>query len=412
MLGKNLRLSLKFKNIFLVLAFVCVSAPAITLAYAPYMPRLIAEGYPALIWPAEGEFALVPGISQSGTLKTDVDTVIFDPKGRQLFNDKQGKALLIFKGDSIRFEHYAAGYNSQTKFNSYSMVKSLVGALVLRAVADGRIKRLGDPVGVYLTELSRTEIGALSIDEIMRMRSGIVFKPDGAKSPTGSGRKDFKQTKYNPFGPVAQLHMLGLDAVAGKLRVDPQQRGKYNYQNLNTAILGHLISRVYSAPLATVLNDLIWVKAGAQPAHWRKYGEHLPVSAYCCLYATARDWLRIGNFLANNGSGKHPFLPRPLWRKFFGFDLSAQDVRRGSYGLHVYHDVLDRRGEMLHGRFTYMFGSKGQIVYMVPEENLVVVRFGEQIQLLHSTLYAAWRTISGTRAQHHRKLDAAELLDY
>ena len=61
--------------------------------------------------------------------------------------------------------------------------------------------------------------------------------------------------------------------------------------------------------------------------------------------------------------------------------------------LQVYHNVLDRPGEALQGRFTYMFGSGGQIVYMMPQRKLVVVRFGRQMQLLHSTLYAAWRSL-------------------
>jgi hypothetical protein len=34
-----------------------------------------------------------------------------------------------------------------------------------------------------------------------------------------------------------------------------------------------------------------------------------------------------------------------------------------------------------------MLGQGGQILYMLPEQDLVILRFGEKMQLLHSTLY-------------------------
>ena len=60
--------------------------------------------------------------------------------------------------------------------------------------------------------------------------------------------------------------------------------------------------------------------------------------------------------------------------------------------------MLDRPGEPLQGPFAYFFGSRGQTVYLMPERDLVVVRFGGKIQLLHSTLYGVGRSL-GLRDQ-------------
>ena len=35
-----------------------------------------------------------------------------------------------------------------------------------------------------------------------------------------------------------------------------------------------------------------------------------------------------------------------------------------------------------------------QVLYPLPEQQLVVYRAGETVQLLHSTLYGAWNSIS------------------
>ena len=57
--------------------------------------------------------------------------------------------------------------------------------------------------------------------------------------------------------------------------------------------------------------------------------------------------------------------------------------------MHVFQNILDRDGEKLQGPFAYMMGRGGQTVYMMPQHDLVVVRFGDGLPLLHSTLYAA-----------------------
>lgn len=362
---------------------------------APYLSRLAWERYPAALWPAAGAFAQVAGSRGSvAGLRSDTEDAVFDPRGRKLFEEAEGRALLVYRRGRLKFEHYAAGFNERTRFNSYSMVKSLVGALVMRAHAEGLIVSLQDPIGTYLTEPYSESLRRIPIIDFLRMRSGIQLEAEGAKSAFGAGSKDIERTRLNPFGLMLRLHMLGPEAVAGELTADATRAHPYNYQNVNTAVLGALLAALYGKPLERILSEKIWAPAGAGDAHWRRYGSGEPVSPYCCLYATARDWLRVGVFLLNNGHRQDSFLPELLWRQFLGLDLSYADVKDGRYGLHIYQNVLDRPGEELQGPFTYLFGSRGQVVYLMPERDLVVVRFGGGIQLLHSTLYSTWRSIS------------------
>ncbi|MDA7946118.1 MAG: beta-lactamase family protein [Hyphomicrobiaceae bacterium] len=333
--------------------------------------------------------------TNSVSLKRDANSRSrrLDATARRLFSDKAGRALLIYQDGKLKLEHYANGIEPDARFNSYSMVKSLIGALVLRAHVDGRIADLNDPVGAYLHGLGDDKFGRTPILSFLRMRSGVIFDADDAKTTVGQGAKDIEKMRMNPFGPMARLHMLGLGDLAGRLRVEAGARGRYNYQNVNTSVLGRLLEEVYGQPLEWILSEKVWKPAGAATAYWRRHGEELPVTAYCCLYATPMDWVRIGIFLISNGGKERPFLPEKLWKRFLGQNLTYDDVRKGRYGLHLYHNVLDRNGEALQGPFSYMFGSRGQVVYLMPEKKLVVVRFGEQIQLFHSTLYSAWNSV-------------------
>lgn len=376
------------------LAFAAVLAAVAGVAIsAPYLPRLAYEGFPAAVWPAAGSFAEVRG-GTGNTLRIDPrPPAPLDPQLDNLLDGTGAKALLVFERGALRFEYYAEGVTAETRFNSYSMVKSLIGVLVLKAVAEGKFDDLDQPIGSILHEFGDDRFRGIPLRAFLEMRSGILFELGTAKHASGVGPKDLESAFTNPFGPLARLHMLGLDAVASGLSGTNGGPPGFSYQNINTAILGSALERVYDRPLEDLLAEKIWVPAGAMPAQWRRYRESASVSPYCCLYAQPRDWTLVAQFIAANGNVGEEFLPVDLWREFFGQEIDTAALRKGVYGLHVRHDVLDREGESLQGRFTYFSGSGGQIVYLMPEKELVVVRFGDKVQLLHSTLYAAWRTL-------------------
>lgn len=381
------------RRILVILLLTTFVASAAALVVAPYLPRLVLEGYPAPQWPASGAFAGVKGarsssdfsIRSDGSVKASLGTM-----SQGLFAKDGGKALLVHHDGALKLEHYANGVDRQTRFNSYSLAKSLVGVLVLRAVTRSLIGGLQDPVGKYLPEIGDPAFRAIPLAAFLRMRSGVVFSEAGVKATSVSDTKNIEDLRINPFGPMARLHTGGLGEVGSGLRVDPSNTA-FSYQNVNTAILGAVLEKVYGEGLETVLAKEIWIPAGAQAADWRRYGEGLPVTSYCCIYARPRDWLQVAVFLMNNGDGY--FLRPDLWQSYFGHAVSTAERQKGAYGLHVYHNVLDRSGEPLQGRFSYMFGSRGQVVYMMPDKKLALVRIGDGIPLLHSTLYGAWRSL-------------------
>ena len=63
-------------------------------------------------------------------------------------------AFVIIKNDSIWFEKYYDGYAEDSKSNSFSMVKSMVTAMLGKAIMDGYIESLDQPVGDFIPELS------------------------------------------------------------------------------------------------------------------------------------------------------------------------------------------------------------------------------------------------------------------
>ncbi|MEM8973170.1 MAG: serine hydrolase [Pseudomonadota bacterium] len=365
-------------------------AAAVTSIAAPYLPRLLIERYPQPRWPAPGYFLKLNGAPASRKISP---VGHLDRHSRELFETGDGRALLIFQGRKLHVAHYSKGVTPETKFNSYSLAKSLIGALLLKAIAERKLESLDTAISQYLSDAGDIQFRSTSVRDFARMRSGIAFKPDKIKSTAGPVPKDARRYILNPFGPMAQLHMRGIEPLLSDLRLDQEKLDKFSYQNANTAILATILERAYGKPLQALVSEKIWRPAGAADAHWRRYSATGPVTPYCCIYATPADWLRVGLFLMRNGSQEQPFLPRKLWELYFGEHVSTAKRHDGYYGIHVYQNVLDLPGNHLKGRFTFMFGSRGQVVYMMPERELVVVRFGDRVQRLHSTLRAAWTSV-------------------
>lgn len=357
---------------------------------APYLPRLVMEGFPKAIWPAPGSFAVLEGAGEPVRI---APTGTLNAWSEKLFADSDGRALLVYQGGDVRLAHYRDGITPETRFNSYSMVKSLIGALVLKAVSEGRIASLEDPLGRYLPGIGDAEFRKVPLRAVLTMRSGVGAESGNGDPVSSRHAKDVQSVAFGLFSPIARLHMGGLNAVGAELRSDPKKAGGYSYQNVNTAILGAVLSRIYDRPLDRILDEKIWQPSGAGRADWRRYHEDLSVTAYCCIYASPGDWLRVGLFLMKNGTPGDPFLPNDLWQTYFGASISKAERHAGRYGMHLFHNVLDREGQPVHGTFSFMAGTGGQVVYMMPDKDLVVVRFGARRQLLHSTLYAAWRAI-------------------
>ncbi|MEM7753887.1 MAG: serine hydrolase, partial [Pseudomonadota bacterium] len=334
-------------------------------AFAPQSLVLARDGFPPEVWSGKGRYTRVAGVQAEALRKApDIPSL-----ARDRFNASGARALLVEQGGHTLFETYGPETTSEDRLNSFSLVKSLVGALALRAVADGRIASLD----VLLPSILGPAAPDITLAEALRMQSGLHVNGEPAKPVEDAG--------FSPFAPLARMHVYGLDAILPDLSVDPEKQGAFAYQSVNTALIGAAIEIAYQRPLPELLSELIWEPAGAEDADWLQHTHSDGVTAYCCLFARPRDWLRVGRFLLNNGPPDAPFLPEALWQEFLVPDLAVEDRRAEAYGWHLRHDVLDRPDATVQGPFAYFLGHNGQVVYLLPETDTVVVRFGREMQL-------------------------------
>ena len=274
------------------------------------------------------------------------------------------KAIVIVKGGHVVAERYAAGFTLDTPLLSYSVAKSFTNALLGILVRQGRLK-ISQPVSAAEWRQPGDPRGALVIDDLLRMDSGI----DAAE--TGSG-----------FDPVSQM-LYGKDdmaAFAASFPLKEPPRTTWEYTSANTLILDRLLGTTVGggAPSMRAFAD----QELFAPLHM----DHVTMefdgagtfvgSAH--VYAAARDYARLGLLFLNDGIGPdgQRLLPEK-WveysrRSTLGFPYGAGFWTNDGPSAPAARRVA--RGFPKDGFFAS--GNRGQRIYIIPSEQLIVARFG------------------------------------
>lgn len=165
-------------------------------------------------------------------------------------------AFLISQRGQILAEGYCgtsdptinAPISAETKFNIGSLTKQFTGFVLLELVKEGRI-RLNDLVVRYIPELEGHDVGRVTIEQLMRMTSGIPYI---LPMQNFLGLQLSRRIR-------SQEEMV--EAIA-KLNLEFNPGAKFSYSNLGYSLLGVVISKVDGSPWAESLRKRIFVPFG------------------------------------------------------------------------------------------------------------------------------------------------------
>ncbi|GAA4275120.1 serine hydrolase [Aquimarina gracilis] len=270
-------------------------------------------------------------------------------------NDKLGTvAYMIIKNDSIWYEKYAEGYGTESKTNSFSMAKSMVTAMLGKAIMDGYIKSLDQPLGDFFPEFSEGLAAKTTVGDLSSMSSGLNWE-ESYKSPFSITAKAYYDTNIREV-------LLGLEVVE-----EPGQ--EFKYLSGNTQLLGMVIEKATGKPLSEYLSESFWKPMGMeQEAIWQLDSEDSGMEkAYCCVASNARDFARFGVLFKNKGvfAGKQ-LLPVEFTELATKKRFEKDDMY--GYGFWL-SDHLDKE-------IFAMRGILGQYVICIPKDDVIIVRLG------------------------------------
>ena len=281
-------------------------------------------------------------------------------------------ALIVVHRGVVQHEWYANDWAPDKLTQSQSMHKTLQAVLIGVAIDEGRISSADDPVETYLKEWRGDPRGKITLRQLMMMSSGLE-------------RPAFT---LNPFGRGMQWLFSG-DSTSIILSTPlagwaPGSRWEYN--DLNSEILGIVLARVFGVRYSQVLREKIWAPMGGERAriHVDEPGGRAYTS--CCLGAPAMDWARIGLMLLGQGEVHGTRIVSEAWIK----EMTTPSPVARHYGLQTWLGYDDppipeagagsteaiASGPFL-ARDTFMTWGRGQQhVFVIPSQDLVIVRLG------------------------------------
>lgn len=282
-------------------------------------------------------------------------------------------ALVVWHKGAIQYEYYMPGFKPEDRTDPASMHKSVVAILFGQLIADGYVKSVDEPVSAYIREWAGDARRDITFRHLLTMASGLERQPF---SPS-------------PFGDFMRLN-VGTDIgplVLSKRAADPPGT-VFSYYNVNPQILAIVIERVTGKRYAQYLSERLWSRLGARDAYVFLDRENGPARTYCCLQASAEDWVRVGLLHLNQGRVGDAQVVAEDWMRAvvtpsalnpnYGFQTwlgTTYEARRG-YGKGV--DVaVPHSAPFAAPDVIYFDGAGGQRVYVVPSRELVIVRTGK-----------------------------------
>lgn len=299
------------------------------------------------------------GTAQPWNLHKDYNTVKETETLTNLNNDKGTIAYLIIKNDSIWFENYYDGFNKDSKSNSFSMAKSMVSALLGKAIMEGKIKSLDQPVSDFYPEFSEGLAAKMTVGDLSSMASGL----------------NWDEAYYSPLSVMTRAYFDdNLEKLILGLKVVDEPGTEYKYLSASTQLLGMVIEKATGVKLSDYLSDNFWRPMGAEnEAFWQLDSEeHGLEKAYCCVASNARDFARFGKLYKQYGkwNGK-----QILDSTFIAKSTTPRFMESPEYG---YGWWLANHNNK---KIFYMRGHLGQLVIVIPEDDVIIVRLGHRVEL-------------------------------
>ncbi len=270
--------------------------------------------------------------------------------------------LLIIKDGEIALERYRFGNTEQTRWVSWSVVKSISSTLLGAAIHDGYIGGLDEPVTKYLPELSRSAYAGVSIRNLLQMASGVGWNE--TYTDPSSDRRHMLELQIGQHPGTILKFMATLPRVA-----PPGTR--WNYSTGETHVLGALLQAAVKRPLSQYLSEKIWTKLGMETdaTWWLESPGGLEVGG-SGLSATLRDYGRFGVFVCNGGRAGGEQVVPANWFPDAGLPKRV-DGHLVDYG-YMWWSFGPQAAAIHQGAFEAI-GIFGQTIYINPKQRVVIV---------------------------------------
>ncbi|MCZ2357575.1 MAG: beta-lactamase family protein [Bacteroidia bacterium] len=266
-------------------------------------------------------------------------------------------ALLILRNDTLVYQYYAPNFNRASELTSFSVAKGILSLLAGIAIDEKKLN-LEDSVSEWLLLWrNRPSFAPIQIKHLLQMTSGLNFRDE----------------YVNPFGGAARFY-YGKNLRQKVLNLKPKYMPGtvYRYKSCDPILISMILEKATGKSVTEYLQEKIWNPCGMQfSGSWSLDGGFQPIEkSFCGLNAKPEDLLRLGQVMLHQGKYNQKQIIPPKWLQ----EIQHIDGREASPRFYQYYWYLSAESTDY-----FAEGINGQLLYISPSTQTVIVRLGSQI---------------------------------
>ena len=279
---------------------------------------------------------------------------------RNKLEELNSSGFLIVKDGKIITEKYFDNYSDTSLTNSFSVAKTFVTMLLGKAIEDGYIKNLEQPITDFLPEYNNDPLAkTCTIGDLSSMTAGYNWNENYYLPLNETTKSYYGRNLEN------QLLNINFNTISGE---------KFEYKSGDTGLLALIITRATQRTLSEYLSEKFWKPLGMEAsALWSLDNENGLEKGFCCVSVRLRDFAKMGQLLLQNGKWKG----KQLLDSAFVAKMTHPNTLNGKnknpiYGYGIWTDYN------FNPQIYSMVGHLGQRVICIPSEKIVIVRTGNK----------------------------------
>lgn len=298
------------------------------------------------------------------------------------------KSFMVLKDGQIVYEYNRFPNSRGTLHQSWSIGKQVLSTLVGIALDEGAIHSIDDRLDRYDPRLAGNGFAGVTFRQALQMSSGVKY--------------DEEADRYALFFDViGDFYSLGRNGqTLAEKTLDPAMTSAfapgstYQYASINSEAIRMALEQAVGMRYQDYLKTRLWQPMGMPDAAKILTDREKNAFAFCCLYATTRDYAMLGQLYAQSGwfNGRQ-IVSRDYVRKATTFAGDPTNWRAS--------DVPRKDGSAIRG-FGYHWwplegpredftaaGVYGQSIHVLPKQNTVVVRLSSDYDNVEGSAYEA-----------------------
>ncbi|WP_405563994.1 serine hydrolase domain-containing protein [Polaribacter sp. Asnod6-C07] len=270
-----------------------------------------------------------------------------------VFGKNQSRAVVVIYKDQIIAEKYADGFTKDSRILGWSMTKSIMSTVFGVMQHQNKLKITDKaPIDSWQNDERKN----ISIHNLLQMNSGLEWDEN-----------------YNEISDVTKMLFLERDMT--KMQAEKPLTGKinasWNYSSGTSNLLSGIVRnqfKTHQEYLDYWYSDLIdKIGMNSMVLETDLAGNYV-ASSYA--WATPRDWGKFGLLYLHNGNWNGTQIFAEDWSDYVATPTLTSN---GSYGAQFW---LNAEGQMkdVPKNMYFADGYQGQRVYVLPDQDLVIVR--------------------------------------